>query len=278
MKVWESLALQATTQTGGHGAAEGASGGAPELPNFITLLYHKFGDTAWAAFLHHWENIIFSVIIALSISLLFYLGSRKREPVPSGLQNFLELVVDSLRNFLVGVLGHGGEKYVPFLGTLFIYILFMNLFGLIPAMKSPSSSINITAALAMCVFVTVQYLNIRNMGLFGFIYHMAGSPKTVIGWAVAPLMLPVELITQFARPLTLALRLFGNIMGEDILIAAFAVLGITILSAVKSPVGIPLQVPFMFLAMLTSLLQALVFTLLSAVYILLAVPHAEEKH
>lgn len=194
------------------------------------------------------------------------------------MQNFLEMIVEGLRNFIIGVLGPQGDKYVPFLGTLFIYILFMNLFGLVPMMKSPSSSINITAGLAICVFVTVQYLNIRNMGLFGFIYHMAGSPKGVIGWAVAPLMLPVELITQFARPLTLALRLFGNIMGEDILIAAFAILGITILSVVKSPVGLPLQVPFMFLAMLTSLLQALVFTLLSAVYILLAVPQAEEKH
>jgi F-type H+-transporting ATPase subunit a len=278
MRVWEFLSIKASTEAGGHQAAEGASSGPPELPNFITFLYHKFGDSAWAAFLHHWENIIFSVIIALTISLIFYLGSRKRELIPTGLQNFLEMVVDGLRNFLVGVLGHGGEKYVPFLGTLFLYILFMNLFGLIPGMKSPSSSINITAALAICVFVTVQYLNIRNMGLLGFFYHMAGSPKTVIGWAVAPLMLPVELITQFARPLTLALRLFGNIMGEDILIAAFAILGITILSVLKSPVGIPLQVPFMFLAMLTSLLQALVFTLLSSVYILLSVPHSEEKH
>jgi F-type H+-transporting ATPase subunit a len=116
------------------------------------------------------------------------------------------------------------------------------------------------------------------MGLFGFIYHMAGSPKSAIGWGVAPLMFPVELITQFARPLTLALRLFGNIMGEDILIAAFAVLGITVLAIVKSPVGLPLQVPFMFLALLTSFLQALVFTLLSSVYILLSVPHTDEKH
>src|SRR3990170_5875618 len=274
MNLCQDLVLEVTGQASG----QAASAEVPELPNFITLLYHKFGHTAWAAFLHHWENIVFSLIIAFTIWLLFYLGSRQRALIPSGLQNFLEMIVDGLRNFVVGVLGERGEKYVPFLGTLFIYILFMNLFGLIPAMKSPSSSINITAALAICVFVTVQYLNIKNMGLGGFIYHMAGSPRGVIGWSVAPLMLPVELITQFARPLTLALRLFGNIMGEDILIAAFAVLGITILSAMKSPVGIPLQVPFMFLAMLTSLLQALVFTLLSAVYILLAVPHKEEKH
>ncbi len=260
------------------GEGAGSSTEAPELPNFVSLLYHKFHDTAWATFLHHWENIVFSLIIAFSIWLLFFLGTRKRALIPSGLQNFLEIVVDGLRSFIVGVLGPQGEKYVPFLGTLFLYILFMNLFGLIPFMKSPSSSLNITAALAICVFVTVQYLNIRNMGLFGFIYHMAGSPKGVVGWAMAPLMFPVELITQLSRPVTLSLRLFGNILGEDILIAAFALLGITLLSALKSPVGLPLQVPFMFLAMLTSLLQALVFTLLSTVYILLSAPHSEEKH
>src|SRR3990172_12520331 len=273
MNLCQDLVLGVTAQGGG----QAASAEVPELPNFITLLYHKFGHTAWAAFLHHWENIVFSLIIAFTIWLLFYLGSRQRALIPSGLQNFLEMIVDGLRNFVVGVLGERGEKYLPFLGTLFIYILFMNLFGLIPFMKSPSSSLNTTAALAICVFVLVQYLNIRNMGLFGFFYHMAGSPKWILGWSLAPLMFPVELITQLSRPLTLSLRLFGNILGEDILIAAFAVLGLTLLSAFNSPVGLPLQAPFMFLAMLTSLLQALVFTLLSTVYILLSVPHTEQE-
>ena len=251
--------------------AEGA-----ELPNFITLLYHKFKDSEFIGFLHHWENIIFSWMIILFICILAYLASRKSSLIPSGLQNFMEIIVEGLHNFFVGILGPQGRKYVPFLGTLFIYILMMNLLGLVPFMKSPSASINITAALAIIVFVRVQYLNMRNYGLFKFLYHLAGSPKNITSWAMVPLIFPSHLITEFARPLTLALRLFGNITGEDILIAAFAILGISILSAVNSPVGLPLQVPFIFLALLTSFIQALVFALLSTVYILLAFPPKEE--
>ncbi len=254
-----------------------AGSGVPELPNFITLLYHRFQHTGWAPFLHHWENIIFSVIIGCLLSWVAYMGTRKKEMIPSGLQNFLELGIEKFRHLIIGVLGPQGEAYVPFLGTLFIYIFVMNIFGMVPLMKSPSSSLNITAGLAICVFCLVQYLNIRNMGLFGFLYHLAGSPKNLVGWLLAPLMLSLELISQVARPITLSLRLFGNVLGEDILIGAFALMGVVMLSSIQSPVGIPLQIPFMFLALLTSLMQALVFTLLSTVYILLSIP-SSEKH
>lgn len=249
----------------------------PELPNLISVLYHRFHDMPWAKFLYKWENLFFSILIALIISIIAHIGSRKKSLIPSGLQNGLEFAVEHFRKLVLGVLGPQGETYIPFLGTLFIYILSMNLFGLIPLMKSPSSSINITAALAICVFCLVQFLNIRNMGVFGFMYHMAGSPQNVIGWMLAPFMLILELITQLARPVTLALRLFGNVLGEDILIGAFALLGVVLVSSLNSPIGLPLQIPFMFLAILTSLMQALVFTLLSTVYILLSIPHGE-KH
>ncbi len=249
----------------------------PEVPNFISLLYHRFHDMPWAQFLYKWENPIFAILIAVIISIVAHIGSRKKELIPSGLQNALELIVEQFRKLVIGILGSDGEKYIPFLGTLFIYILSMNLFGLVPFMKSPSASINTTAALAICVFCFVQFLNIRNMGFFGFLYHLAGSPKNALGWALAPLMFVLELISQLARPVTLALRLFGNVLGEDILIGAFALLGVVLVSSLNSPIGLPLQIPFMFLAILTSLMQALVFTLLSTVYILLSIPHGE-KH
>lgn len=248
----------------------------PEVPNFITLLYHRFTDSAWIRFLHDWENLFFSIFIALLISFIFYLGTRKREMIPSGLQNFLEWAVESLRYLIVNVLGPSGEKYVPFLGTLFIYILSMNWMGLVPFLKSPSSNINITVALALCVFALVQYLNIKNMGFFGFLYHLAGSPKNLLGWLMVPLMFPIELLTQISRPLTLSLRLFGNILGEDILIGAFALFGVTLLADFNTPVGLPLQIPFIFLGLLSGTMQALVFTLLSTVYILLSIPTHEE--
>lgn len=252
----------------------------PEVPNFITLLSKSFEDTPWIQWLHHWESVFFSILVAVGISLVFYFGTKYREMIPSGLQNFLEWVVDLLRNFIIEVLGpEEGNKYVPFLGTLFIYILIMNFMVLIPFMKAPTSSINITIALAICVFVLVQYLNFKNQGLKGYLYHLAGSPKDTIGWVMVPIMFTIELLTQFTRPVTLALRLFGNVLGEDILIGAFALFGVLIMASIDQPLGLPLQIPFLFLSLLTSTMQALVFTLLSTIYILLSMPsHEEEAH
>lgn len=249
-----------------------AVAGSPESPNILTFLYNRFANAPWAVVLHQWQDIIFSLLIAILISLLFYFGARKKELMPSGLQNFLEWVVETFQSFVLGVLGPEGERFVPFLGTLFIYILCMNLFGLIPLMRSPSSNLDVTVALAICVFCRVQYLNIKNMGVLGFLHHLAGSPKNAVGWMMAPLMFPIELLTQISRPITLALRLFGNILGEKILVAFFAMVGITLLFF------FPIQTPFMFLGLLTGVMQAMVFTLLSTIYILLSFPHTEEHH
>ncbi len=255
-----------------------AAGEIPEAPNFLTLIEDYLFDTPWAALLYNWESIIFAILIGILISLFFYWGCRNNAMIPTGIQNFLELITEGMNDVIYGILGEDGKKYLPFLGTLFIYIFSMNVFGMIPLMKSPSSDINITFALAICVFLLVQFLNIRNMGFFGFLYHLAGEPKNGIGWVLAPVIFFIELITQLSRPITLSLRLFGNILGEKILVGAFALFGIAILAPLNSPVGLPLQIPFMLLGLLTSLMQALVFTLLSAVYILLSVPHEEEEH
>lgn len=246
--------------------------GGPELPNFFTILHRYFKDSPWAAFLHYWEDVIFSVIVAIILSLIFYIGTRKKEMIPTGFQNFLETIVEKFRDFVISILGPDGERFIPFLGTLFIYIFSMNLIGMVPLFKSPSSNLNITLAMALCVFGLVQYLNIKNMGLKGFLYHLAGSPKGVIGWLIAPLMFPIELITQISRPITLALRLFGNILGEKIMVSFFAMVGITLL------IFFPIHTPFMFLGVMTGTIQALVFTLLSTIYILLSVPHADEHN
>jgi F-type H+-transporting ATPase subunit a len=249
-----------------------ATGSIPKSPNVLTFVEHLLKDTPWAQFLYKWESVVFSLFIASVISLIFFLGSRRKEIIPRGFQNFLELVAETFRTLTVGVLGPEGEKYTAFLGTLFIYILSMNLLGLFPLMGSPSSNLNITIALAICVFVLVQYLNIKNMGVKGFFYHLAGSPTDAIGWVIAPLMFPIELLTQVSRPITLALRLFGNILGEKILIAFFALMGVTLFYFV------PIQLPFMFLGILTSVMQAMVFTLLTSIYMSLSIPHSEDIH
>lgn len=252
-----------------------------ELPNLITLITRFMHDSPLAHFLHEWEGMIFALAIATGIIVVARLAARNPQMVPGRLQNVVEMVVEGLSNFIIGVLGPEGRGFVPFLGTLFIYILAMNLAGVFPLGKSPTSSPNTTVALALCVFVYVHYIGLTRNGPIGYLKHLAGSPKSAVEWAFVPLMLPIHVIGEIARPVSLSLRLFGNVTGEDVLLFAFCSLGITTLSFIDSPVGIPFQVPFIMLAFMTSFIQALVFTLLSTIYILLWLPHdehAEEHH
>ena len=171
-----------------------------------------------------------------------------------------------------------GPRYVPFLGTLFIYILAMNLFGLIPFMHSPTASLNVTVALALTVFVYAQYTGFKELGPLGWADHMLGSPRDITGWLLAPLMLPIHLLGEIAKPISLSCRLFGNIFGEDMLLVAFASLGVTMLPFKQLPFGIPMHALFFPLALLGSLLQAMVFTVLTSIYILLMLPHEDHGH
>lgn len=253
-------------------------GSLPEIPTFIQLLQGHPALERWMHFIVLWEDIIFSALVALLISAIFYFGDRKKELIPHGFQNFLELIVEKLRILVSSVLGKEGDQHLPFLGTIFIYIFAMNVFGLIPFMKSPSSSLNISIGIALCVFARVQYLNIKNMGFGGYFYHLCGSPQNWVNWMLVPLMLPIELITQLSRPITLALRLTGNVIGEHMLVSIFALFAIAVFSFDFLPFGLPIQLPAMLFGLVTSLMQALVFTLLSTVYILLSEPHPEKHH
>jgi F-type H+-transporting ATPase subunit a len=248
----------------------------PELPNLITVIVALLpSGSAIAHFLHEWENLVFSLLSVTILGIVVSAASRRATMVPGLLQNVVEFLVEKLDEFICGILGPHGRRYVPFLGTLFVYILFMNLFGLVPFMKSPTANLNQTLALALCVFFYVQYTGIRNFGIGGYIFHMAGEPRDPISIALVPIMLPLHIIGELAKPLSLSLRLFGNITGEDVLIVIFVTLGIGMLSFMHLPIGVPLQVPFIFLAMLTSTIQALVFMLLSTVYFLMMMPHDE---
>lgn len=249
----------------------------PELPSFITLIHTHFKGQRWAEWIHAWEGIIFAIVVATCVSLLLTWAVRKKEMIPQGIQNAVEWLYELLEDLILKVIGKGERKFIPLLLTIFVYVFSMNIFGLIPLMRSPSANLNITAALALSVFALVQYLNIKHYGLWGFLHHMAGSPKAWYQWLFAPFFFFLELIAQLARPLTLALRLFGNILGEDILIGAFALFGVLLFSGISTYIGIPLQIPSMLFALLASLMQALVFTLLSAVYILLSLNHSHSE-
>jgi F-type H+-transporting ATPase subunit a len=170
--------------------------------------------------------------------------------VPAGWQNFFEVILVSLADFMDTTIGHGGRKFMPLIGTLALFILVGNLLGLVPGMSSPTANINTNVALAVTVFVIYQFVGIQKHGVAYF--------KQFLGpvWWLAPMMLPIEIISHLARPVTLAVRLFGNIRGEDMVIL---VLGFLI------PLLLP--IPMMAFAVFTSVLQTLVFILLTMVYL-----------
>ncbi len=256
------------------GGSEHEESGAAGFTNIIALLHGMFPNAAWSKFLEHYEILAFSFLIALILLGVAFAASRNPQMIPGGIQNGVEMVVELLTDFISGILGpKHAPRFVPFLGTLFIYIVAMNLFGLIPLMHSPTASLNVTVALALTVFVYVQFIGFKELGPLGWADHMLGSPRDLTGWLLAPLMLPIHILGELAKPISLSCRLFGNIFGEDMLLVAFASLGISMLPLQAVPFGIPMHALFFPLALLGSFLQAMVFTVLSSIYILLMLPH-----
>lgn len=240
-----------------------------EIPNFITLLAEHIKSPAIAKYIYEWENIIFSLIAVAVISFVAYLASRKIRLVPSRLQAAIELLVSGVDDFVCGIIGPKGRKYTPFIGTLFIYILFMNLFGLVPFMKSSTTSWSITLALAITVFIYVQYAGIKELGFLGYIDHLLGKPRGIMAFSVVmPLMmLFLHVVSELVRPISLSLRLRSNIWGDDMLLSLMAGFGVK---------GIPLLLFNSVLALLASVVQATVFCLLTTIYFALVLSHEEE--
>jgi F-type H+-transporting ATPase subunit a len=200
------------------------------------------------------------------------LAGKSLKKIPKGFSNFAEFVAESLNSFTVGIIGPDGEKYTPIIGTIFLYILACNLIGLIPVFHSPTSNISLTLALGLFTFAMVQYVGVKNNGLGGYVVHFMG-PKFGKFPAMFFLMFPVEVISELVRPLTLAIRLFGNIFGEDVILFALAGLG----AASQLTRFIPFHAPVMLLSLLTALVQAMVFSTLACIYISL-VSHHDDDH
>ena len=264
-------------------AAAEAGGGIPELPNLITVASHRWHDVPAVAWLHHWENLVFSLIVASSLTFVCWRYARKPAAIPQGWQNLLELLVGGIDQFVQSILGPRGRRYTPFIGTLFLYIWLVNLSGLIPGMKSSTSNLNTTVGLAVVVFGYVQWIGLRSQGLRGYLSHLAGSPKDLIGWLLVPLMLPIHVLGECIKPLSLSLRLGFNVFAEDVLLAVLVGLGMAAGVALHWPggqftLGLPLQCFVIPLVLIFSTVQALVFSLLSSVYISLMLPHGEHHH
>jgi len=269
-------AIQHAAASAGHAAEQ--AGSIPELPNVITLLSRLFHDNPVVAALHHWENLVFALAVGFLLSLLAWRYARRPSTIPSGWQNLFELLVEGIDALVRSIIGPAGRLHTPFIGTLFLYIWLMNLSSLIPGMKPATSSLNTTVALAVVVFCYVQWTGLRAQGPVKYLDHLAGSPRDLVGWLLVPLMLPIHVIGEFVKPLSLSLRLGFNVFAEDVLLAVLVGLGITAGMALHLPVGVPLQAFVVPLVLIFSTVQALVFSLLSSVYIGLMLPHTEHGH
>ncbi len=215
---------------------------------FITKLFEAVG---LGHFAHAYPHVTYTWLIMVLLIIFSLLAVRSIKMIPEGGQNFFEVVISGIENFQVEVMGEHGRSMFPLIATLGLFIFFSNVMGLIPGFFSPTASINTTLACALIVFCTTHIVGIKFHG-FKYIKHFLGPI-----WWMAPLMLPIEIIGHLSRVLSLTLRLFGNIMGEDL------VLGILLLLAGKFLAPLPM----MFLAVFTSFVQAFIFALLSMMYI-----------
>jgi F-type H+-transporting ATPase subunit a len=211
-------------------------------------------------FAHTYPHVTYTWLIMLLLIVFSLLAVKSIKMIPTGGQNFFEMVISGIENFQVDTMGEKGRVFFPILATLGLFIFLSNALGLIPGFYSPTASINTTLACALIVFVMTHIIGIKTHG-FKYIKQFLGPI-----WWLAPLMFPIEIISHLSRVLSLTLRLFGNIFGEDL------VLGILLLLAGKF---LAPAVVMMFLALFTSFIQAFVFVLLSMIYFSTAL---EEAH
>lgn len=214
------------------------------------------------------QDILFSLIIIAALVSVSFIACRRSALVPGRMQNAAEIAFGGIDDFICGILGAKGRKYTPFIGTLFIYILCMNLTGLVPFMKSPTSSWSTTLALALCVFVYVQYSAVRDLGVLGYLDHLFGRPRGIVAFSVfiPVLMFFIHIVSEVIRPISLSLRLRSNIWGEDMLIGVLSGFGIK---------AVPLIVFSMVIIIIGAVVQAVVFSLLTAIYFALVLTHEE---
>jgi F-type H+-transporting ATPase subunit a len=223
---------------------------------FVTKLLEAVG---LGHFAHAYPHVTYTWLIMLLLIVFSLIAVKSIKMIPAGGQNFFEMVVSGIENFQVDVMGEHGRSVFPLIATLGLFIFISNAIGLIPGFYSPTASLNTTLACALVVFFTTHMIGIKTHG-FKYIKQFLGPV-----WWLAPLMLPIEIISHLSRVLSLTLRLFGNIMGEDLVLIILLFLAGKFLA----------PLPMMFLALFTSFVQAFVFILLTMIYLSAAM---EEAH
>ncbi|MBU4052997.1 MAG: F0F1 ATP synthase subunit A [Proteobacteria bacterium] len=222
---------------------------------FLTKLFELFGLGDFASAYPH---VVYSWLVMTVLIVFGFLASKGMSMVPSKVQNVFEIVVSGLDDFIVENIGEEGRLFFPILATIFLYVLIGNLFGLLPGFFPPTSNINTPLSCALVVFVMTHLIGIKYHGV-GYIKHFMGAV-----WWMSPLFLIIELIGHSARVLSLTFRLFGNMMGHELVLGILFSLGGMFL----------LPLPIMTLGILVAVVQAFVFFMLSMMYFSGAMEHA----
>jgi len=233
---------------------------------FLNLLFQKLGLPVVAnpeeahSFLQFLllPHVTYAWVVMILMLLLAKMAVSRIEMVPTGGQNVFEMIIGGFEEFMIGVTGEHGRFAFPLVATLGFFILISNYMGMIPGFFSPTASINTTLACALIVVVYTHVIGLQTHGV-KYVKHFLGPI-----WWLSPLIMPIELIGHFARILSLSIRLFGNVFGEEL------VLGILFFLA-----GLYLApLPMMFLGLFTGFIQAFIFCLLSMMYFAGSLEHA----
>ena len=221
----------------------------------------KFGSSAEAAFGPYtpetaipWYTVMFFIACLLSVAIIWIMKGKLSESEPGHAQQTLEVSVLAVRNMIEDIIGPHGLRYFPVVMTFAVLILVSNLMGLFPLFMSPTAATSVTFALGISSFLYYNYIGIAENGLFGHLKHLAGPI-----WWIAPLIFPIELISNLIRPFSLGIRLFGNLFADEKVMQTVAYLA--------PPVTWLAPMLLMPLSIFVALIQTFVFILLSQLYI-----------
>lgn len=193
-----------------------------------------------------------TIYIIVGLAIFAFLMGGRLKLVPGKTQSIVEIVMDAFMNMVDETMGPKGRKYFPFIMTFAVFIFVCNVLGMIPGLFPPTANLNTTLALALIVFVATHIIGFKEHGV-KYIKHFVGPV-----WWLAPLMFPIEVIGHFARPVSLSLRLFGNIMGHEQIVGVLLLL---------MPIAYPLLALTTVLGVLVVFIQAFIFALLSMMYL-----------
>jgi F-type H+-transporting ATPase subunit a len=211
-----------------------------------------------------WYTVMFFIACILSVALIWIFKGKLSESEPGGGQQTLEVSVLAVRNMLQDIIGPHGLKYFPVVMSFAVLILVSNLMGLFPLFMSPTAATSVTFALGLSSFLYYNYVGISENGILTHLKHLAGPV-----WWIAPLIFPIELISNLIRPFSLGIRLFGNLFADEQVMATVAYLA--------PPITFIAPIFLMPLSVFVALIQTFVFILLSQLY-LSEVSHPHEEH